>query len=136
MKSLAQELHPVEMAKIVAKAATLRECLRESISHHNSPNIADPSAVEKLDRWRHTASSGDDAIFTRRLAWDGLTLETIIEALRGRSTATPLLCLPPWTQTLLSASRKAFGLSDEMAQGRTLDHGNVTALELILLPFV
>ena len=127
-----------DLAEIVERASTVDERL----SGDFSPAGGDEVLVdERLEAWCQALGKGDWDRFERRLAWDGLDLETIRPALgpvRLRDGAS----LPEWSELLAEALRVAPPERREEAgdvwppEIGFLDAEDPLPFEEILAPFV
>lgn len=63
------------LADLAARAATLDE--RLSAAWRTVEDEESEDATERLQAWRQAAAAGDPALFARRLARDGLTIEVV-----------------------------------------------------------
>src|SRR5215211_8408049 len=90
-----------DLAEIVERASTVDERL----SGDFSPAEGDEALVdERLEAWCQTLGKGDWDRLVRRLAWDGLDLETIRPAL-GPVRLREGTALPEWSGILAEALR-------------------------------
>ena len=90
-----------DLAEIVERASTVEERL----SGDFSPAGGDDALVdERLEAWCQALGKGDWDRFERRLAWDGLDLETIRPAL-GPVRLRDGVPLPEWSELLAEALR-------------------------------
>ena len=53
----------------------------------------------RIERWRASAAGGDEELFEKRLAWDGLTPDRVAQALAGAASPAPG-DWPPWARLL------------------------------------
>lgn len=93
------------LREIAARASTLTE--RLSADSGFEPEAAEPEiASARLQRWRDLVARGDEAIFQRRLAWDGLEIKRLRGAL-GNVRLREGEPLPGWTRTFRAAIEAA-----------------------------
>jgi type 2 lantibiotic biosynthesis protein LanM len=92
------------LKKIVIKASSLSECLTALSSQKCSDNnLTEDELVEiekKLDFWCQIAAKGDWEKFQRRLAWDGLSNETMRWLISKYDPPIEPEILPVWLNTL------------------------------------
>ena len=92
------------LSEIIARSRTLAENLSDAPP---AGPFRETAAVRaRLERWRASAAGGDDELFQRRLAWDGLTLERVAGALAG-ALPEPPPDTPPWALLLEEIVREA-----------------------------
>ncbi|HMA35584.1 MAG TPA: DUF4135 domain-containing protein, partial [Chloroflexia bacterium] len=108
-----------DLAAIVAAASTLAERLEGTLVEE-APGAA-REAPARLDTWREVVAKGDEALFARRLALDGLTRDQARAAL-GPVQLRAGAALPAWTRTLHAAlaagpGRDGAPLLARLAQG-------------------
>jgi type 2 lantibiotic biosynthesis protein LanM len=115
-------LSPAELHSISTRARTLSERIAATSSTPSrgaSDSVSvEPSALEDLDTWSRAFSPGDTPAFTRRLLWDGLTLEQALAVVSGEQLRQPAA----WTRWL-----------DKFEQG--LSHHTNHAFELPFAEF-
>ena len=123
-----------EMAEIVASASSIYD--RLDISKFKPAE--DPVLVnEKLLKWKKRIDSNGGTAFQKRLAWDGLSEESVKSAL-GPVQLIDKSELPQWTVTFnacLQAVTPDF-FSNRQAWLATIKSEKPAAFEDILLPFV
>ena len=85
------------LAGIAARAASLDERLRRLATPAQAPDLAGASLLES---WSRLISHGRAALFSRRLAWDGLDASRLAAAL---GTPVPPDQLPGWATVLQQA---------------------------------
>ncbi len=123
--------------KIVDRASTLPERLAglPQLQGHAHP---EDLIQTRLQTWCQVAAQGDWEKFHCRLAWDGLDLTTVREALGDASL--PVTELPTWVNLLQQGLEQAtpeLPIGDERKTGdRCLDPDQPVPFEDVLLPFV
>ena len=127
-----------DLAEIVERASTVEERL----SGDFSPTGGDEALVDgRLEAWCQALGKGDWDRLERRLAWDGLDLETVRPAL-GRVRLRDGVPLPEWSELLAEALRLAPPERREEADDvwpaemGFLDAENPLPFEELLAPFV
>lgn len=125
-----------ELLAITCKSASLRERLDGTCVP--APG-SDPKMTRKVDaylkKWADVAAEGDQELFEKRLAYDGLDLDTIRPFLGDVEFGGKL---PSWTEILNPVLQNAGKLElDELhARFPCLDKNDPLPFEEILLPFV
>jgi type 2 lantibiotic biosynthesis protein LanM len=124
--------YTLDLKTIVAKASQLGESLKNSsISHVTDEDQT--QILERLKQWCQVVAQGNFAKFQKRLAWDGLDIDTI----------SPLLvsdryneqALPPWTTTLEQVIQTAQSLANKHWYSyRYLNPENPIPFEPIYVP--
>ncbi|MGF1470870.1 MAG: type 2 lanthipeptide synthetase LanM family protein [Rubrobacteraceae bacterium] len=126
-------LTELDMTKIVAAARTLDERLEEP---GTAPVMEDPLVEERLEAWREAL--GDEDRLLRRLAWDGLDLESARRVLGPASGSEAPL--PGWAAFVERALRLPLPEREDDApwpeEIRFLDIENPRPFEEVLVPFV
>ncbi|GAA6614417.1 type 2 lanthipeptide synthetase LanM family protein [Scytonema sp. NUACC26] len=100
-----------DLTSIVAKATTLAERLNNSFI----PHVTDKDETqisERLERWGMVVAQGKLAKFQRRLAWQGLDIDTI-RPLLVNAHSDEQQPLPPWATTLGQAIQTAQNLANK-----------------------
>jgi type 2 lantibiotic biosynthesis protein LanM len=133
-----------DVRELVAKASSLHERIAgglvpagEGPRQATMPVGADEATTR--DRWKlwcDTLVKGDEAVFRRRLEWDGLD-EHAVRPLLGDVRLAPGMVLPGWSVVLRAASERA--TIDEPADGPAasfLDASAPYPFEEVLAPFV
>lgn len=129
------------LRRIVCRAATLEERL-------HAPFVPAPPRTDdereraqaRIARWQQGSAIGDDALFARRLAWDGLDAERALAVANGVRLADGA-GLPTWTEVLRRGVARATELAPlsraEIAQRCAfLKADEPCAFEQVLAPFV
>lgn len=102
---------PKEFASIVTKASTLTERLQNSLI----PNVTDNDDTQikaRLELWCQIVAKGNTAKFQRRLAWDGLEIDTL-RPLLGDVRMDEHQLLPAWAITLRQVLQTAQIISNQ-----------------------
>ncbi|HBY94321.1 MAG TPA: hypothetical protein DEP84_10230, partial [Chloroflexi bacterium] len=129
------------MIRIVEQASSISERLAgQLVVDETRPNHALVTA--RLEKWCQTVADGDWAEFRRRLACDGLTLDTA-QRLLGPVRLADDRPLPWWAQTLaevfvVALEEPCFPGGDAFPASvdRCLDPDDPVPFEEVLLPFV
>ncbi|MES2176460.1 MAG: type 2 lanthipeptide synthetase LanM family protein [Gemmatimonadota bacterium] len=123
-------LSDAELREIVARATSLTERLAVGTILEDEPARA-ADVDSRFERWRRFVAGGDQALFERRLAMDGLT-PADARRLFGKVRLPADTPLPAWTATLAAV------LSDEswVETDRSMDPLRPVPMEEALLPFV
>ncbi|MEH2323611.1 MAG: type 2 lanthipeptide synthetase LanM family protein [Nostoc sp.] len=121
-----------QLVEIVEKASTLIERFSSQFSV-NDPSQFDSSINSKIEKWCEYAAKGNYQQFEKRLAWDGLTWETVYSAMSDAHLVDKLN-LPAWTD-VLNQSVKAAIASKQQTYG-CLSPKEPIAFEELFLPFV
>jgi type 2 lantibiotic biosynthesis protein LanM len=87
-----------DLRRIVASAAGLDERLAGAVVPVENPG-ADRLRGERFERWIRVAAAGDAGAFARRVAWSGLTPESL-RPLLGPVDLASGSALPSWATTL------------------------------------
>ncbi|MBR8834882.1 MAG: type 2 lantipeptide synthetase LanM family protein [Stigonema ocellatum SAG 48.90 = DSM 106950] len=90
--------YTLELTSIIGKASTLGERL----NNYSIPHVTDKDEKqisERLERWCQVVAQGNSAKFQRRLAWDGLDIDTIRPILIN-AHSNEKQPLPSWATTL------------------------------------
>jgi len=128
-----------DLLALAVRASTLYERLGE---RSPLPDAPEPQADDRLLRqWCQAVAHGDWALFEKRLAWDGLDLNTARRKLCAAPFADPR-SRPLWLTTFSEAMGAAAPLLQEIveqpagAQRRFLDAQRPLPFEELYLPFV
>ncbi len=123
----------LDLTSIVAKASTLAERLNNS----SLPQVTDKDETqisERLERWCQVVAQGKLAKFQRRLAWQGLDVDTI-RPLLVNAHSDRQQPLPTWTTTLGQAIQAAQNLANKhWYPYRYLNPENPVPFEPIYVP--
>ncbi len=105
-------LEDAALRRLVARAATLGERLGAPFEAL-APATTDEreQAEARLRRWKTGSALGDEALFARRIAWDGLTPERALAIANGVRLADGAP-LPGWTRWLQAGLSRAGQLAD------------------------
>jgi type 2 lantibiotic biosynthesis protein LanM len=125
-----------ELASIVAKASNPAKSWNNSSLSHGADN--DDTQIEaRLEQWCQIVAKGNLAKFQKRLAWDGLDMETIRSLLGdvGQDKHQPL---PPWATTLEQVLQTAQIISHQQlfSPHRYLDPEDPVPFEPVYIPCV
>lgn len=97
------------LATLVSRARTLHEVIDGGIAEPATaprPPITEP-ARRRLHEWRELSTCGDDGLFAKHLAWDGLDLGAVATALRDDELLPPEggshAPLPAWARLFATA---------------------------------
>lgn len=130
--------HPlsIELASIVAKASSFAERLNTTVVS-NAAYRDDPTIAARLQRWCHVVAKGNSAKFHRRLAWDGLDIDTV-HPLLADAQNNEQQPLPRWATTLGQAIQAAQTLPklELFSSHRYLDPENPIPFEPVYVPFL
>lgn len=80
------QLSRQDLAHIVAQAMPLLARL-ESLSTPSALPTEDAATQSRWERWRTLVARGDETIFARRLAWDGLSVEQVQQTMTALQAA-------------------------------------------------
>lgn len=113
-------LSPADKLTIALRARTLSERIASTrssrIATASSETVtADSSGGEALDVWKRAFSPGDSEAFTRRLAWDGLNLETALTVVSERAPQDSDTVEPSWIAWLDIITRRVAASRAETA---------------------
>ena len=123
-----------DLTSIVAKASTLAERLNNSFIPNATDN--DDTQIEaRLKLWCQVVAKGNSAKFQRRLAWDGLDIDTL-RPLLGDVRHDESQPLPPWATTLEQVLQTAQTIPHEqlLSPHRYLDPENPVPFEPVYIP--
>ncbi|WGV27156.1 type 2 lanthipeptide synthetase LanM family protein [Halotia branconii] len=133
--------HPLTdtLKAIAIKASSLSECVNALSAHQFLDDDLienDSEEIERrLDFWCQVVAKGNWEKFQRRLAWDGLSNETV-RLLVSKSDRIELDTLPAWTDTLkqvIEATQK-FQFQDSARFQRYIDPESPLPFEDFYLP--
>lgn len=96
---------------IAARAATWDERQQGRVQSVDDPNPA--LAARRREQWRKSSAGGEDELFQRRLAWDGLEEGALLPLLGAEETSWQD-ALPAWTRFLVLPTA-APRVSEELA---------------------
>ena len=123
-------LSAAQLREMAARATSLWERLAGDVILDAAPS--DEEAVEaKLTRWRRFVADGNDDLFERRLAMDGLTVADARRAC-GRPRLRDDAPLPVWTATLSAV----MALCDQCEADRSRNPDRPLPMEEVFLPFI
>lgn len=123
------------LREIAARGAFLWERLAAGRYEHAPPPAADERIGERIRRWTATAGGGDPAALARRLAWDGLDLDTLRPWL-GSVRLAPGAALPGWADTVAEIMATATGFDAATLTCSPCEAEAPLPFEEILLPVV
>ena len=86
-----------ELRDIAARASTIDERLAGGYIANNSP-VSTEKAEKRLKAWCKSATDGDEALFHKHLAWEGLEVDKI-KSLLGDVKQAEDRPLPDWVET-------------------------------------
>ncbi|MHC5731745.1 MAG: type 2 lanthipeptide synthetase LanM family protein, partial [Nostoc sp.] len=95
----------------------------------------DSSINSRIEKWCEYAAKGNYQQFEKRLAWDGLTWETVCSALSDAHLVDKLN-LPAWTDVLNESVKAAAIASKQQTEYNCLSPKEPIAFEELFLPFV
>ena len=123
-----------DLTSIVAKASTLAERLNNSFIP-NATDKDDTQIEARLKLWCQVVAKGNSAKFQRRLAWDGLDIDTL-RPLLGDVRLDESQPLPPWATTLEQLLQTAQTIPYEqlLSSHRYLDPENPVPFEPVYIP--
>src|SRR6266536_1256063 len=101
------------MVSVTARATTLSERLERATTNQSDED--DPALVERrIEQWCQVVAKGDWDVFSKRLAWDGLDLNSARQAMQPVHPVDEIP-LPAWAEIL----QEALGLvaADETDEG-------------------
>lgn len=127
------EVTQQDLLKIVERASTLTERLSTRFIP-DQVNVNDKQARSRLEAWCRVVAQGNPDNFAKRLAWDGLNTNTVVNVL-GDVRLADTKELPAWTKTLWEALQVDLD-TDDSDVGRCLDPENSLPFEEVYLPFV
>lgn len=108
------EFFQKDLAQIVGKASSLAERLESNLLI-NETEINDSVVNLRLKRWCQVAAKGEPKNFEKRLAWDGLDLNTIRCVLDTVCLAEDAP-LPAWAETLTAIMKATKSVSLETVE--------------------
>jgi lantibiotic modifying enzyme len=129
-----------DLAQIVGKASTIAERLKFNLLINEAP-INHSSVNSRLQRWCRVAAKGDTKKFEKRLAWDGLDINTVRPALDTASWVGDAP-LPAWTETFAAVMEAMSSVALETVQkGNSSKYRFVAPedpmpFETVFIPFV
>lgn len=128
-----------DLVKIVEQASTITERLSPEFLPKETKD-SETLISAKLEKWCKTAAQGNQELFEKRLAWDGLDLSTVRPVLGSVSLATPHL-LPAWADTLDKALKAttliaSSGSLDTLKAYRCLETDRPIPFEEVFLGFI
>ena len=127
-----------ELADIVARARSLSDRLAQPAPKEPPPD--DASAERLLGRWRHLVAEGDEAVFRKRLDWDGIDPE-LVRALLGSPEPSDVEGWPTWAevvQDVIDASSRleTQAKEDGLVDDRCFLPDFAEPFQDVVLPFV
>lgn len=134
------EIFKQDLIEIVERACTITE--RLSAGFLPNEVQADERLINsRLEKWCQVVAQGNQEKFTKRLAWDGLDINTVRRAL-GAVHLADRQPLPSWVETLKSimqataaVSLESLEIGDSIKQ-RYLDSEEPIPFEEVYLPFI
>ncbi|MBD2131438.1 type 2 lantipeptide synthetase LanM [Sphaerospermopsis sp. FACHB-1094] len=128
------KLSQTDLAAIVGKSSTIAERLKSNLLT-NQDSINNSTVNSRLQHWCRVAAKGDTKKFAKRLAWDGLDINTVCLALDTNFSLGDAP-LPDWAETLASVMEKMGTITLEISQYPFLDPHRPIAFETLFIPFV
>lgn len=122
-----------DLIKIVEQASTLSERLSDRFIP-DKLNINNQQAKSRLETWCQVAAKGNLEKFAKRLAWDDLHTNTIVNIL-GDVRLADTKQLPTWAETLWQALEIDLD-KNNLDVERCLDPQEPIPFEEVYLPFV
>ncbi len=132
------------LKQIVAKSSSIAEWLGNDFIL-NEKAIENHSINNKIKTWCNTVADGNQDIFEKRLAWDGLNLNSISHILESTYIVDENN-LPNWTETLKAILETSTlfddkKLENDILQGlyqyeSGLNYQDILPFEEIFLPFI
>lgn len=122
-----------DLIKIVERASTLSERLSDRFIP-DKQNVNDKQVHSRLEAWCQVVAKGNTEKFAKRLAWDGLNTNTVVDIL-GDVRLADTKQLPSWTETLWEALEVDLN-TDNSDVERCLDPEDPIPFEEVYLPFV
>ncbi len=116
------------------RAATIDELLSDAFAASPAVEAAADLTVRRLAAWCRSSAAGDEALFARRLARDGLTIDRLRQrfaAARAKPAAPP----PAWIADAAWVEAALQG-GIELAKPTTPPQGEPVAFEGLFLPLV
>ncbi len=123
-----------QLVEIVERASTLLERFSSQFSVDDTSQF-DSSINSRIEKWCEYAAKGNYQQFEKRLAWDGLTRETVCSALSDAHLVDKLN-LPAWTDVLNESVKAAAIAFKEQTEYGCLSPKEPIAFEELFLPFV
>ena len=122
------------VSSIIARASTLAERLNNSFIY-NAADKDDTQIEARLELWCQVVAKGNSAKFQRRLAWDGLEINTL-RSLLGDVHLDEHQPLPPWATTLGQVIQTAQTIPSQqlLSYHRYLDSENPLPFEPVYIP--
>lgn len=122
-----------DLITIVERASTMAERLSCDFLPQETKDSESLSDAN-LEQWCKTVARGNQKLFEKRLAWDGLDLSRVRPILGSVRLAVPDL-LPAWTDTLEKALNTTTATNDLKAY-RYLDNQHPIPFEDVFLGFI
>lgn len=134
------EISKQDLIQIVERASTISERLSAGFLPDEA-QVDERLINSRLEKWCQVVAQGNQEKFAKRLAWDGLDINTVRRAL-GVVHLPDRQPLPSWVETLKSAmlaadavSLKSLKIGDSRKQ-RYLDSEEPIPFEEVYLPFI
>ncbi|KYC40661.1 Lanthionine synthetase C family protein [Scytonema hofmannii PCC 7110] len=134
------EFSKKELVNIVERASTITERLGTGFLPNDALEF-DDIVPSRLEKWCQIVAKGDQEKFEKRLAWDGLTLDTVRRVL-GSVHMADEQNLPPWVKTLNEGIKASALISVETLEKgaaevyRCLSCQEPVPFEEVFLPFI
>lgn len=126
-----------DIREIAAQAAPLFDRLGPGfVAEPTEPD--DPLIIRRYEKWKLQAARDDQTQFSRRLAWDNLTEESVRKGL-GAVRLKEGEALPDWAKTLSEVIKGADRISEadlKSKNRRFLDHERPIVFEAFFIPFI
>ncbi|MEH1875144.1 type 2 lanthipeptide synthetase LanM family protein [Nostoc sp.] len=123
-----------QLVRIVERASTLLERFSSQFVVNHTSEF-DSSINYRIEKWCNSCAKGNYQQFEKRLAWDGLTWETVCSALSDANLVDKLN-LPAWTDVLNESVKAAAIASKEQTEYGCLSLKEPIVFEELFLPFV
>ncbi|MDB9405990.1 type 2 lanthipeptide synthetase LanM family protein [Microcystis aeruginosa CS-1036] len=134
------ELSQKDLVQIVDRSSTITERLGVGFLPDET-QLDQRLSNSRLEKWCQVVAQGNQETFAKRLAWDGLDVNTICRAL-GSVRLSYNQPLPSWAKTLKTVMQAANEISASELKGldleeyRYLDPKEPIPFEEIYLPFI
>lgn len=123
-----------ELRSLAARASTIDERLAGGFTVEDTPRSR-AAAEQRLQKWCLLTARGDEELFRKRLARDGLKLESV-KPLLGIVHLPPDHSTPDWVETLRRAVAAMNGSVSSVRKYNPIEADNPLPFEQLLLPLV